>query len=588
MKYRLTNENFVDNYGENILRARGIEDVKSFLNPTINNKQCAYQLEEIIEGSNIVKSVLELENPRILMIVDCDVDGFTSSAIMYQYLKKIKEEVLIDYFIHEGKQHGLEDMIDAILENENRYNLLIIPDASSNDFEYIEQLKQINLPVLILDHHIVDAPISDNCILINNQVSPFYKNKNLSGAGIVYQFCTVLDNIFGVDYARDFIDLAALGICADMMDGREIENQYFWKEGFSKINNYFFLTLARKQGYSITGKTSPSDSEIIEKLNPMTVAFYIVPLINAMIRVGTMAEKQRLFLGFIDGRKMVPCNKRGAKGTMEEVAVESVRECVNAKTHQDKDKKEISERLEIKIHKNDLLENKVLFIRLDDDDDFPSELNGLCCMQLSAKYNKPTIVARLNDEGYVRGSARCPGKTELKSFKEFLNESGMFEYTAGHDFAFGISLSNSKLKKFHEYANEKLKDIDFGENLYEVQLVREGTDKDIKDIVFDLSNYEQVWSQQNETPLLAINNIFLKNDDIQVIGKNKDTVRFEKNGITYIKFFGKDIIEKLTQYDSMIINVIGKTAVNNWMGRLTPQIMIEDLEVKNAADDLSF
>ena len=71
-------------------------------------------------------------------------------------------------------------------------------------------------------------------------------------------------------------------------------------------------------------------------------------------------------------------------------------------------------------------------------------------------------------------------------------------------------------------------------------------------------------------------------NEIKVMGKNKDTIRFEKNGITYIKFFGKALIEQLQQYDEMKINVVGKTAVKNWQGRTTPQIMIEDLEVEDA------
>ena len=116
---------------------------------------------------------------------------------------------------------------------------------------------------------------------------------------------------------------------------------------------------------------------------------------------------------------------------MELVAIESARECTNAKSRQDKLKEKIVDSLDIKIHKNGLLDNQVLFIRLDDEDEFPSELNGLVAMQLSARYNKPTIVARLNDEGYIRGSARGLNKSELKSFKDFLNSTGLFEYTAG-------------------------------------------------------------------------------------------------------------------------------------------------------------
>ena len=128
---------------------------------------------------------------------------------------------------------------------------------------------------------------------------------------------------------------------------------------------------------------------------------------------------------------MVPSNKRGAKGTMELLAVESARECTNAKSRQDKKKEEIVGGLETRIYKLGLLDNKVLFVRLNDEDNFPSVLNGLVSMQLSAKFKRPTIVARLNNEGYVRGSARGLNESELKSFKNFLNDSGLFEYTAG-------------------------------------------------------------------------------------------------------------------------------------------------------------
>ena len=77
-------------------------------------------------------------------------------------------------------------------------------------------------------------------------------------------------------------------------------------------------------------------------------------------------------------------------------------------------------------------------------------------MQLSTKYNRPTIVARLNDEGYVRGSARGLNQSELKSFKDYLNSTNLFEYTVGHDNAFGISIKNNDLSEFHRIANEQL------------------------------------------------------------------------------------------------------------------------------------
>ena len=436
MKYRLTGEDITKNYGAEILLRRGVKDVGEFMEPHEYCLQSAFDLENIIEGVELLYDKF-MNGSRFGLIVDCDVDGFTSTAIIYNYLKKLKPDFEIDYYIHEGKQHGLEDMWEKIVDKGDKYyDLLIIPDAGSNDYKYIEELKKVSLPVLILDHHIVEenTQISDNCVLINNQTSPNYKNKHLSGAGIAYQFCHALDREFGVGNAYDFTDLAALGVCGDMMSGLEIENQFLWHEGFSNIKNFFFEALCNKQAFSMGNK-----------ITPMTVAFYIVPMINAMIRVGSMPEKNRLFQAFTDGLKKVPSNKRGAKGTMELVAIESARECTNAKNHQDKKKKEVAEDLEIKIHKHGLLDNKILFVRLDDDDIFPSVLNGLVCMELSKKYNRPTIIARVNEEGFIRGSARGLNGSELESFKDFLNETGYFEYTAGHDNAFGICIGGCRL-----------------------------------------------------------------------------------------------------------------------------------------------
>ena len=108
-------------------------------------------------------------------------------------------------------------------------------------------------------------------------------------------------------------------------------------------------------------------------------------------------------------------------------------------------KDEAVEKMEMRIAKYDLLENTILFVRLDDTDNFPPELNGLIAMQLSDRYKRPTIVARLNDEGYIRGSARGLDKSELKDFKAFLNESGFFEYAQGHANAFGCSIADKKI-----------------------------------------------------------------------------------------------------------------------------------------------
>ena len=67
------------------------------------------------------------------------------------------------------------------------------------------------------------------------------------------------------------------------------------------------------------------------------------------------------------------------------------------------------------------------------------------------------------------------------------------------------------------------------------------------------------------------------------MGKNKDTVKFEMFGIAYMKFHAKDLIEELAQHSDMKIEVVGRANLNEWGGRVTPQIFIEDIEVKDNA-----
>lgn len=569
MKYRLVNPELNSPYLENLLRERGVEDVKEYIKPTQNYLNDPAKLDNIEKGAELYLNVIK-HNGNILIVVDSDCDGFTSATIIYQYTKKIAPEIKISYLLHEGKQHGLQDHIDTILDKGDSYDLIILPDSSSNDYKYHEQLKDIRIPALVLDHHLTDVEISDNAVVINNQLSKNYPNKELTGAGVTYQFCRYIDNLLKVDYADYFMDLAAWGIIGDMGSVLEMENRYIIEKGLSNIHNFFFQTLIDKQSYSMN-----------DKVNSTTVAFYIVPLINAMIRVGTMEEKERLFGAFIDGTKKVSSNKRGAKGTEELLAVESARECTNAKNRQNKIKDNAVDSLEAKIYKMGLIDNKVLFVRLDDDDDFPSELNGLVAMQLSAKFKKPTIVARLNEEGFIRGSARGLNESELSDFKTFLTDSGYFEYALGHANAFGCSINNKYLSDFHNYANDKLKDIDFGENVYDVNFISSANNKELEKIVNDLGSYLQLWGQHNPEPLIYIKDINLTPNDIQIIGKNKDTVKFEKFGITYIQFHAKQLIEDLSNLNDIKMEIVGKANINEWMGRITPQVFIEGYEVSD-------
>ena len=103
-------------------------------------------------------------------------------------------------------------------------DLLIVPDAGSNDYKEHKILSDRGVEVIVLDHHEADK-ISTDAIIVNNQFHN-YPNKGLSGVGVVYKFCQVLDDTLGVKYADLFLDLVAIGLVGDMMSLLDFETKH--------------------------------------------------------------------------------------------------------------------------------------------------------------------------------------------------------------------------------------------------------------------------------------------------------------------------------------------------------------------------
>lgn len=406
--------------------------------------------------------------------------------------------------------------------------------------------------------------------MVNNQTSPSYQNKELTGAGVALQFCRAYDLKHGWNWWYDFLDLAALGVDGDMGSGLSAENQWLWQTGFNRIQNPLFCALMEKQAFSMKGVASP-----------ISVAFYITPLINAVIRCGTNEEKENLFLAFIDGNEMVESGKRGSFGELVPRAEEMARQCANIRSRQNKVLEQAEAKIEDKIVKNGLLENRVLFIELEEDDVFPSELNGLLAMRCAARHKHPTIVARRNREGFVRGSGRGLAASELKDFREFLLGTGLFEYASGHSNAFGASLLASRVEEFISVSNKELANFDFNESFYDVNFRREASAWDLEALICEIGEASYIWATLNPEPLIHITNLNLKESDIAVIGKNKDTLRWTKNGITYLVFNAKDKMGDFLGHGLINVEVVGKANLNEWGGRTTAQILVDNYEVKS-------
>ena len=91
------------------------------------------------------------KNGHIVVICDCDVDGMTSASVIWMYIKRLYPEARLDFKIHTAKQHGLSDLIDELIEESETLDLILVPDAGSNDTEECKILKDLGYDILILD-----------------------------------------------------------------------------------------------------------------------------------------------------------------------------------------------------------------------------------------------------------------------------------------------------------------------------------------------------------------------------------------------------------------------------------------------------
>ena len=551
---------------EELLQLRGIERPVSFLHPREDMLCDPFCLDNMHFALSIVK---ECAMKKTLLVADSDCDGQCATAIMYNYLRKIYPLWEIEIFVHDGKQHGLEDVVKE--KELSEYELVLLPDAGSNDDEYIKDYPYTLF--VILDHHLrtVETPPPDNMVIVNNQLSEKYENKSLSGAGVTWQFCRAFDQKMCVHFADDFIDLAAVAIIGDIMKLTTEENRYITFKGLERFQNQFLLQLANKASFNMGSA-----------ITPIGVAFYIVPMINSMCRVGTHDEKIRMIKAFTNPSEQVASNKRGAAGTMIDVCTESVRECTNAKARQKRIQEKMSEICSRMIIENDLRQNKILVIVCDEQfDDIPSEMNGLAANSIANGNGMPTLIGRVNSDGYLRGSARGLATLDMPPLKSFLASSELFEYTEGHENAFGFSIKLNKLPRFLEWANEQLASVEMGTSTYAVDYYFDADNfYELEYTVFEVDAAKDCWGQGNPEPLFCAKDIIISRDQVRVCGSKTDTVQINYQGVTFMLFKQSvESIKRFTQYPRFKLTLVGRGNKNVWGSKVSAQIFIDDCEV---------
>lgn len=588
LQYKLyeNGNNDTSNVLAEVLKNRGIDDYNRYLNLDESVVEPYRNLDNIEEAVSLFMKHFNQKN-KIGILVDEDPDGFCSAAMMYSYIKQMDSDYPVDYILHgRAKAHGLSDDVKILSD----IDLLIIPDAGTNDKNEIKHINEDGIDILILDHHELEGKnkqedlIFDDAlngtiyetVIVNNQMSNNYSNKNLCGAGVVYRFLQALDEENWNEFADDYLDLCALANISDVMDMRSFETRYFTDMGLLNIQNKCFKALVDAQDYSMGGK-----------INIHNVQWYITPILNGMIRIGSSEEKELLFRAFIEQDEFFEYKKRKPAETIQESIYDrAARLCKNAKSRQDKQKEKcVSQIAEIAQHIPQ--EDKVVMI--DTSDILDNGLTGVVAIKIAEMFNKPCILLNKfldKKTGKITygGSARNIDNSPIDSFKDIVNSTNILD-GRGHANAFGIvGLEIDKKDDALNRLNDILQDVEY-DSTYRVDFIVDIDDVTVK-IVTDLARLEDIIGQGIEEPMLAIENISLTKEQFEIFGKNENTISFMIDEIKYIQFKCKEgnqlydwLQNAWDENDSVVFNIVGKPSINEYNGVRTPQIIIEDVVV---------
>jgi len=559
MKYKIIGKNNYNapNLLYEILGNRGIKDIDKFLNIDDSIVTNPFDFKNMDIAVKCLLDHLEKES-NILVIIDSDFDGISSSSLLYNYIKGVYPNANLFFQNHIKKTHGI--MLNDLKNVLPTIQLLILPDASSEQFKEHKIVKDMGIDIIILDHHSV-KDYSANAIVVNNQLSKI--STNLSGVGMTYKFCKALDEELWEDKADNYLDLVATGLLADYMDTKDLEVQYYVRKGLSNIKSPALKALIEAQDFSLKGE-----------INPISIAFYIAPLINSVYRLGKIEDKDMMFKSFanIDTDKVyVYKPTRGSKKgeeIEESIHQQSARMCVSYNGK----RKRLSDKLIKPVEDQINLDNKIICVKVNKEES--EGMSGLLANSLLGKYQKPSIVYSINEKNEIRGSMRA----NTGDFKDKLQKTGLFVFVAGHQDAAGIQIKEHCLEDIDNKLNEFFKDDTF-EKIYSVDFKIPFEEMSFE-FIKDICDLKYIYSTNIQEPLIYIENVKVNTQNVKLMGEGKNTIKIETDVHFFIRFkSNEEMYSNIDWKDEVVLNIVGRASINEYNGKLTGQIFVDEWEV---------
>jgi single-stranded-DNA-specific exonuclease len=537
----------------NILVQRGIETFeqsKKYFRPELNDLHDPWLMKDMDQAvERIIRAVNNKE--KILVFGDYDVDGTTSVASMYRFLKKIHSA--LDFYIPHRYREGY-GVSKAGIDHakENGFTLIISLDCGIKSIDLISYAKELGIDFIVCDHHLPDEELPPAVAILNpKQKDCNYPYKELCGCGVGFKLISALAPQFDLtdDDVYESLDLVTTAIAADIVP----------MTGENRILAYYGLKKANKNpnnGIKALGFLS----DLKKELHINNLVFIIAPRVNAAGRMDDARKAVQMFIAenyeealqYAEMLHSDNTDRKEADGNITGEALTLISE--NGEWH---------ERKSTVVYRSHWHKGVV----------------GIVASRLIEHYYRPTIVLTQSGE-FAAGSARSvPGFNlyeAVHACREHLIGYG------GHFAAAGLTLEIDKIDAFRNKFEEIVAATIHPELLIpEIVIDSEISFKDIQWPFYNILQQMEPFGPENLRPVFVAKKVW--NTGYSKIVKEEHIKFSLKQNNTVFTGIGFKMADKfpLLQMNKPL-DVVFKIDENEWNGNKTLQLRVIDFRISES------
>ena len=544
-------------YGRNIKK----EDFDDFLDPKVN--KLIIDPNELVDMDNAIKEITSamIDNKKIGIIGDYDVDGTTSSSLLKNFFDhyNINSEVYIPDRLKDGYGPNIFAFDQFI---EKGIDTVITVDCGSASIKPLEYANKNNIKVIIIDHHKVDNILPECFAHINPTRKDDNSNLNhLAAVGLTFLFIVALRralrdikefNNISEPNLKKYLDIVALGTICDVVQLKSL-NRAFVKEGLKIINNTDKIGI--KSLCSVAG---------IKNIDVYELGYILGPRINAAGRTGSPE------LGF----RLLTSDNNDETNAIADKLNELNKERQNIER---KVLDQSLEKVENYMRENGLNDYPTsIFVS---NDNWHLGVLGIVASRLKDKFHRPSFVISSNNDLCTASARSLPGIDIGKIILEGVNQ-GILLSGGGHAMAGGFSIDKNKIEEFNKFCDHKILELDNDILTKKTQKYDEILDGvEIDRNFYEFINKASPYGQGNPEPKFIVPNAEI--EFCKVVGKGHLKLKISGNnyknldGIAF-NAIGTPLGDLITNHSGSLIHFIGVIRKNDWQDFKGIQLQIFD------------